>query len=433
MLYNLFSWNIRGAGAQGVPLLLKDIVMRHRVLCLALYEPRVQATNLPRIMKTLGFDDFFVVEAEGFSGGIWVLWSKHWGDVEILSSHPQFVHLRIHPKNNVPKFLVTFVYGSPNASIRNFLWQELRNIASQVTEPWVTLGDFNTYLQASDKMGGGPPNLLSMAKFRDCLDACSLSDLGFKGPPFTWECRGVKERIDWALGNAWWISSFPEATVLHLPKLKSDHKPILIQLGPEQMDSSQRPFRFLAAWLTHEDFPRLVKSSWDSHHDSWIPASVAFCEEAASWNRDVFGEIGRTKRRLMRRLEGINNHLRMSHSPYLEKLQKRLWKEYQTVLIREELLWRQKSRVNWLNHGDRNTHFFHMATMVRRKRNKIEALNNDVGELITDQDQLRSMTVTFFQNLYTSLGPGEPYHVRNAFPSLPRETLDEIMGPLEAA
>lgn len=70
MVYNIMRWNIRGAVVKGMPLLLKDIVMRHNVSCLATLEPRVIAGKIPSILKTIGFDDFFVVEAEGFSCGI---------------------------------------------------------------------------------------------------------------------------------------------------------------------------------------------------------------------------------------------------------------------------------------------------------------------------------------------------------------------------
>lgn len=115
---------------------------------------------------------------------------------------------------------------------------------------WLVIGDFNAYLTAFDKSGGANLNLSSMQRFQECLLNCGLSDMGFKGPPFTWEGRGVKERLDRGVCNPQWLLQFPESSILHLPQLKSDG------LG-------SRPFRFLASWLTHEDFHKVVESTWD--------------------------------------------------------------------------------------------------------------------------------------------------------------------------
>ncbi|KAH1096999.1 hypothetical protein J1N35_013920 [Gossypium stocksii] len=41
--------------------------------------------------------------------------------------------------------------------------------------------------------------------------------------------------------------------------------------------------------------------------------------------------------------------------------------ELEEVLNHEELLWKQKSRCDWLKLGDKNSKFFHSRTMHRRK------------------------------------------------------------------
>lgn len=89
-----------------------------------------------------------------------------------------------------------------------------------------------------------------MRKFVECLIGCGLSGLGFKGSPFTWEARGVWDRLDQAVGNLGWSLLFPEASLVHLPALKSDHKRILLKLSATRGGIfSPHPFRFLTSWL----------------------------------------------------------------------------------------------------------------------------------------------------------------------------------------
>ena len=80
------------------------------------------------------------------------------------------------------------------------------------------------------------------------------------------------------------------------------------------------------------------------------------------------------KKRLMARLNGIQRAMAITPSASLLDLEKNLLLELDNVLSQEGELWALKSRVNWSIQGDRNTSFFHMSTLVRRKRNKITAI-----------------------------------------------------------
>src|SRR5436190_1071028 len=50
----------------------------------------------------------------------------------------------------------------------------------------------------------------------------------------------------------------------------------------------------------------------------------------------------------MQRLEGVQRELALSISTRLLKLESKLKMEWSEVLLQEELLWKQKSRVEWL-------------------------------------------------------------------------------------
>lgn len=79
-------------------------------------------------------------------------------------------------------------------------------------------------------------------------------------------------------------------------------------------------------------------------------------------------------------------------------------KEYNLVLEQEELFWLHKSRNSWLREGDRNTHFFHLSTVIRRRRNKLEGLNNADGGWKTDKQDMKQIIVTYFQELFCDPG-----------------------------
>lgn len=78
-----------------------------------------------------------------------------------------------------------------------------------------------------------------------------------------------------------------------------------------------------------------------------------------------------------------------------------LLKELENVLEQEEVLWLQKSREKWCVHGDRNTKFFHMSTIIRRKRNRVEMLKKDETQWVSDAKELEKLAVDYFRKLYS--------------------------------
>lgn len=60
-------------------------------------------------------------------------------------------------------------------------------------------------------------------------------------------------------------------------------------------------------------------------------------------------------------------------------------KSMKKVLFQEEIMWFQKSRCKWLQFWDKNTKYFHGTTVFRRKRQRVEALQDLHGEWILDQ------------------------------------------------
>ena len=117
---------------------------------------------------------------------------------------------------------------------------------------------------------------------------------------------------------------FADNSVLHLPKVASDHRPVLVRFeGADNRHQVNRPFRFLAAWLTHEHFNTFVKQACNFTVQYSI-AAPRFIQAVQGWNRDVFGNIFQRKCRLLAQINGIQAALEQYNSRGLIRLEARL-------------------------------------------------------------------------------------------------------------
>ncbi|XP_073019412.1 uncharacterized protein [Primulina eburnea] len=161
----------------------------------------------------------------------------------------------------------------------------------------------------------------------------------------------------------------------------------------------------LAAWLTHSDFQNEIQHEWQDQRmlkDNVISLANVLTELKSA----TFGNIHKRKRELIARIDGVQRILGHQPRHRLLKLDAKLRRELDKVLEQEELLWYQKSREDWIVSGDRNTKFYHASTMVRRSKNKIEALMEENGDWITEEDRLKIKV----QDFYTSLFGPNPNH-----------------------
>lgn len=75
---------------------------------------------------------------------------------------------------------------------------------------------------------------------------------------------------------------------------------------------------------------------------------------------------------------------------------------------KDESLWRSKSRVHWLTSKELNTRFFHISTIVRRRRNAIEFLKHPSGSWLDSREEIGKLFVASFTELYSSNNPRPP-------------------------
>ncbi|KAI9106682.1 hypothetical protein K1719_022210 [Acacia pycnantha] len=131
--------------------------------------------------------------------------------VEVVSEDRQYIHVKCaFPGRS--EFMLTAVYAVPHSNLRSLLWAKMKQFADSILTPWMAIGDFNDILALDERVGASVRNLRRIAWFNDRIRECGLSDLGFKGPKFTWKgprmngYARIFERLDRGLANAEFLS-----------------------------------------------------------------------------------------------------------------------------------------------------------------------------------------------------------------------------------
>ncbi|XP_028779093.1 uncharacterized protein LOC114735561 [Neltuma alba] len=254
------------------------------------------------------------------SGGIWITWNGTIISVSVEGKSYQFIHAWVTKGHE--EFYITSVYASTNINKRRHFWRDLAKLQPSNDKPWVIGGDFNATLFHNKRRSSAINPTSIDREFLNWFEELELNDLGCQGPFFTWRREGCESRIDRVVANAKFTETYMDASVKHLPWFGSDHRPLLLSTAVKTLNGRKdRPFRFLASWVLHDEFPRMVvKETWDGSV-SWEENIKNFTNEVGKWSHNVFGHIGRMKSRLMGRLEGINKHYGSSnHSSSIDQL-----------------------------------------------------------------------------------------------------------------
>lgn len=380
--YKIMVWNCRGAGNNRFKNNFNDIVRQHRPEIVAILEPKVSLQSMGFFFQNLGFTRNTFIDPNGRSGGIWVLWDPTKVGVFTISINTQAIHVKIN-KNGYEDWVLSALYANPNPRLRDILWEGLKEFAEANHLPWAAIGDLNDTTSAEETRSTAADNGHNQRrKFRESINNCNLVDMGSSGPRFTWTngrqgAANVLKRLDRGLCNEEWRTLFPEGMIQTLPRTYSDHSPLIIHLhGIHPTVPNYKPFRLEAAWISDPSFEEIVYNHWrgDNLHDKINNFSLA----AIEWNKSVFGNIFRNKRWILARIKGVQQAQSDNFSHNLLFLEKELIAYYNKILEQEEILWFQKSRSKWIVQGERNTRYFHLSTIIKRRKAKIAMLKDSL-------------------------------------------------------
>ncbi|KAA3477768.1 reverse transcriptase [Gossypium australe] len=260
------------------------------------------------------------------------------------------------------------------------------------------MGDFNEIANSFEKKGGHLRLESQMQSFRMALEECSLDDLGFNGRWFTWE-RGrfvtsnIRERLDRVVATLRWTELFPYYRVEHLSHSFSDHCPVLLNtMGGRREDHNHK----------------LVQQWWNDAMGSIPNKLELLSHQMLHWSKVKGKEERRGRVALEERLSYLfNQDISDENLAEISEIQLGLNLEAD----KEELLWKQRARVNWLKHGDRNTTFFHKTACQRQFRGRMTELQNENSERYTSSKEILKLASDYFEKLFTALDISSDEHL----------------------
>ncbi|CAL9235311.1 unnamed protein product [Arabidopsis halleri] len=96
----------------------------------------------------------------------------------------------------------------------------------------------------------------------------------------------------------------------------------------------------------------------------------------------------------------------------------------------EELFWRQRSRIQWLHSGDKNSAFFHAVTRGRRSVNSFSVIEDDSGAEFVEEEHITNVIASFYDSIFTSNGTSDFQVVEDTLSSSVSQEMNDHLTSL---
>jgi hypothetical protein len=161
----------------------------------------------------------------------------------------------------------------------------------------------------------------------------------------------------------------------------SDHNPILLVFGTnidfrEDSHTKSAIKRFENIWLQEQGCIQIIKDTWEHNMGDTSDKLRAVMDNTFRWGKANCGNIPREIKAIQDKIQKLN-----TPTPTREQLNTKhiLETKLDTLLHKEELWWSQRAKSNWLQHGDKNSKYFHFKASQRHRKNTINFIKDSQG------------------------------------------------------
>lgn len=345
-------WNLRGVSNASTLERLKKLVYIHKVCWLAIIEPMVDSSQLESFRLKLGFSMAY----SNVNSKISVLW-KDKMQCTMMQDDSQIISMQCKHRELDADFVVVPVYAKCTRSEKRLLWEDLVAISGG-SSPLLVGRDFNIVRNSTERLGGNAIDVGAADDFNKCIVDCRFMEMAYLGSQFTWKKarRWMWQRLDRVLCNVAWMDLFSEVKLSHLNREHSDHDPLL---GQFQVHSVRKGCsKFQAMWIKHHSFVQVVQESWNESmagNPMFVFASKLgrLKMVLAGWNKEHFGRIEHNLLQAEAKLNDAEIREQVDITPEAVLAVEHAKNHLNHLLDCEEAFWRQRSKVKWLQEGER--------------------------------------------------------------------------------
>ncbi|OMO52105.1 reverse transcriptase [Corchorus capsularis] len=423
------SWekSAKGLGQPSAIRALKGLIHAHRPSIVFLSETKQRRSKLESLRNRLGFAGSHYVDRRGRSGGLALWWNSDF-NLEVIADSRNFIDVGTD-LGEQGSWFCTFIYGDPRREGRRAVWEQISRLRGNSEERWCCLGGFNAVGSQSEKSGGHPIDRTQAEIFTNFLQDCNLMEIEIHGANFSWSNNregedNILEKLDKAYATVDWSNLFTGAIGWYEADVASDHCPLLITLE-KLKKNRRRDFKFESKWLLDQEFAEVIDDGWRTSEMGSrmfrLSRKLANTRnKLRSWSKDKFQN---PKVEVELRLKRIKEIQMLPLTKELKEELAILKREVDELWQMEERFWHQRSRLNWINYGDRNTHFFHSTTVQRRRRNSITRIMNNDGVWLTEEEEIRNFILNSYKELFRA---GELEDVEEVLDSVERVITPEM-------
>lgn len=247
-----------------------------------------------------------------------------------------------------------------------------------------------------------------------------MIDNTLRNRSYTWSSKRPVpsfSKLDRVFTSADWHTDYPVITLEALEMVVSDHVPLLLTC--KNMTPVKKSFRLETFWFKYEIPRQMVKNLWTTPATGQLTSLSNFRNKTELlhkalhlWHKECFNKMEKELTSLKGEILIFDRKEETEPLTGQEFKNRCMLKEKAFEIANNiEERWRQRSRCNWLQQGDKNTRFFHLFASTRLNRNKVRFLLHE-GQQVSD---LQGVKMIFFEQIRSLLGSSNP--VKNFNPT----------------